>query len=415
MKPSLIVLKNSLRVVLAPCEAESVAFGLFVSAGSRHEPERFAGISHFIEHMLFKGTQKRSALEITQAIEGRGGNCNAFTTEETTGYYVHVPNEYLAEAIDILTDMFLNAAINEDEFERERNVIIEEIKMYEDEPSSVASEKMQSGLFPGHPLGRPVSGFVETLRSIRPPEMQEYIRSHYTPDSTVAVLAGAFDEAEATKLIEEAFSKARGPARMKRMNRGWRSSTIPSRSPQPEVRTTKDITQTQLAIGFKTFGMHNEGKFAASVLAAILGRGMSSRLFQEVREKRGLSYDISSHIQFFEDTGILSISCGLDPAKAQEAFDVIQDELRKIVTTKVPEEELQRTKDYIIGNFRLSNEKVLTKMIYFGSSMLEYNRLVLPSELIDKIRAVTADDVLSAARDLLVASKRTVSWVLPKG
>ena len=416
MEPTLTQLKNSLRVVLVPCEAESVAFGLFVASGSRHEPERFGGISHFIEHMLFKGTPKRTALEITQAIEGRGGMCNACTSEESTSYFVHLPSEYLSEAVDILADMYLNASIDEEEFERERDVIIEEIKMYEDEPDSLASEKLQAGLFPSHPLGRPVAGTAETLRAMRTEDMREYMRSHYTPDATVAVLAGAFDSGEALGMVEAAFSgaargRSRGGAGRKR---GWRSGTAPSRPPVPDVRNFRDVQQAQLALGFRTFGVRDERKYAAAVLDAVLGRGMSSRLFQEIREKRGLSYDISSRWQMFEDTGMFTISAGLDPSKAEEALDVIQGELRKVATAKVGEDELARTKEFLTGNFRLSHEKVLSKMIYHGAMTLTYGRLVPTAEQVARIRAVTAGDVLSVARDVFVSSKRTVSWVLPK-
>jgi predicted Zn-dependent peptidase len=189
----LIKLSNSLRVVLVPCEAQSVAFGLFIKSGSRHETDAMAGMSHFIEHMLFKGTKNRSQLEITQSIEGRGGNFNAYTSEEVTAYFTHMPYEYLSEAVDIICDMYLNASIDADDFRRERDVILEEIKMYADEPDAVAMENLQRALFPRNRLGAPIAGSAESLLPLTPDDMKAYIKGHYTPQDTVAVLVGAFD------------------------------------------------------------------------------------------------------------------------------------------------------------------------------------------------------------------------------
>ena len=187
-------------MVLAPCEAESVAVGLFVRSGSRNERKAQAGISHFIEHMLFKGTAKRSALDITRAIEGRGGMFNAYTSEENTCFFAHIPDEYLAEAMDILVDMFKNAKLDAREFAKEKAVILEEIKMYADEPDSVAMENLQACLFPGHPLGRPVAGGEKSLEPMTPEDLRGWIKRRYTPRNTVLVVAGKFDAAKALEM-----------------------------------------------------------------------------------------------------------------------------------------------------------------------------------------------------------------------
>ena len=202
---SLAALENGLRVVLVPCEAESVAVGVFVASGSRHETGKTAGISHFIEHMLFKGTPTRRPIDITRAIEGRGGNFNAMTGEESTCYYAHMPDEYLGEAVDILSDMYLRATIPDDEFEREKRVVLEEIKMYEDEPDSVAMENLQRSLFPKSMLGSPVAGSEKSLLPLKPQDLRHYIKSHYRADNTVVVVVGSFDPAEALRLVEGAF------------------------------------------------------------------------------------------------------------------------------------------------------------------------------------------------------------------
>jgi predicted Zn-dependent peptidase len=406
---SLAVLENGLRVVMVPCEAESVAAGIFVASGSRHETAKTSGISHFIEHMLFKGTPTRRPLDITRAIEGRGGNFNAMTGEESTCYYAHMPDEYLGEAVDILSDMYLRATIPEDEFEREKGVVIEEIKMYEDEPDSVAMENLQRSLFPKSMLGSPVAGSAKSLLPMKPGDLRRYIRSHYRADNTVVVVVGRFDAAEAVRVVADAF----GPLRAAR-----------SRPPKPAredfgrvvplVAKSKDVQQAQLALGYRTFGIGDRRRYAASVMDAVLGRGMSSRLFQEVREKRGLSYDISSRMAFFRDAGMFTVTAGLDAAKADKALATVDRELGRICERGVSAAELARIKEFMVGNFRLSHEKVTSRLFFYGSTMLSFGRLVSPSEQVDGIKAVTRDDVQSVARAILRDGVRSVSWVVPR-
>ena len=401
-------LPNDLKVVLVPCEAESVAVGLFIASGSRHETAKTAGISHFIEHMLFKGTPTRKPIDITRAIEGRGGNFNACTGEESTCYYAHLPCEYLAEAVDILSDMYLRATIPSDEFIREKQVIIEEIRMYADEPDSVAMENLQRALFPKSMIGAPVAGTPESLKPMKPADLKRYIKSHYLTTNTVVVIVGNFDEAKALKLVEKAFGVRRQKSSAIDCNRALTGS------PVPLVSASKDVAQAQLALGYRTFGIGDDRKYAATVMDAILGRGMSSRLFQEVREKRGLSYDISSRMQFFQDAGMFTVTAGLDAAKAKDALATIDRELKRIREKPVSAAELKRTKDFLIGNFRLSHEKVTSKLFFYGQTLLSFGRLVSPQEQIDGIRAVTAADVQSVAKAILRPSNRSVSWVVPK-
>ena len=409
MSPRCETLGNGLRVVLVPCEAESVAVGLFVASGSRHETAKTAGISHFIEHMLFKGTPTRKPIDITRAIEGRGGNFNACTGEESTCYYTHLPCEYLAEAVDILSDMYLRATIPQDEFVREKQVIVEEIRMYADEPDCVAIENLQRALFPKSTLGAPVAGTPESLKPLRPADLKRYIKSHYLASNTVGVIVGNFDEARALKEIEKRFRKCSDG----RMHRCSDDKPLQGKTTS-RIVASKDIAQTQLALGYRTFGIGDNRKYAATVMDAILGRGMSSRLFQEVREKRGLSYDISSRMQFFQDAGMFTITAGLDPAKAKDALATIDRELKRIREKPVSAAELKRTKEFLIGNFRLAHEKVTSKLFFYGQTMLSFGRPVSPQEQIDGIRAVTAADVRSVANVILKQSNRSISWVVPK-
>ena len=417
MRSRVETLHNGLKAVLVPCEAESVAVGLFIASGSRHEDAKSAGISHFIEHMLFKGTPTRRPIDITRAIEGRGGNFNACTGEESTCYFCHLPCEYLGEAVDILSDMYLNATIPADEFRREKQVVLEEIKMYADEPDSVAMENLQRNLFPRSTLGAPVAGSAASLGPMKPADLKRYIKSHYRADNTVVVIVGNFDEAQALKLVERAlgrFSSQAAGASLPRFGKRQGVASPLSGRPVAAQTATKDVVQAQLALGYRTFGIGDRRKYAATVLDAILGRGMSSRLFQEVREKRGLSYDISSRMQFFQDAGVFSVTAGLDPAKAKDALATIDRELRRVCEKPVSAAELKRTKEFLIGNFRLSHEKTTSKLFFYGQTMLSFGRPVSPEEQVAGIRAVTAKDVQAVARAIFKPSNRSVSWVIPK-
>ncbi len=409
-KPRLYVLQNGFKTVLVPCEAESVAFGLFIASGSRHETGKTAGISHFIEHMLFKGTPSRRPIDITRAIEGRGGNFNACTGEESTCYYAHMPYEYLNEAMDILFDMYLNATIPDEEFEREKQVVLEEIKMYADEPDAVAMENLQRALFPKNRLGAPVAGSAKSLVPLTSADLRRYIETHYAPSRTVAVVVGRFDEESALKEISRRISQCRRKASGFK-NVGKVDFSV---SPIAETSASRDIQQTQIALGFRTFGINDDRKYAASVLDAVMGKGMSSRLFQEVREKRGLSYDISSRMQFFSDAGMFAVTAGVDPEKEDLAIKTIGREIDKIRSKKVSEAELRRIKEFMLGNFRLSHERVVSKLFFYGSTLLSYGRLMTTDEQVEAVKSVTSDDVLSVAREIFDSANGSYSRVVPK-
>ena len=403
-------LANGLRVVLVPCEADSVAVGVFIASGSRHEPPRFAGISHLIEHMLFKGTPTRQAIDISREIEGRGGRFNAMTSEESTIYYAHMPDDCLSDAIDVLSDMYLRATVSDDEFDREKRVVIEEIRMYADEPDSVAMENLQRALFKGSTLGEPIAGTPESLAPLRAADLRRYIHSHYRADNTIIGVAGSFDSGEALALVERAFR----PLKRAKSQAAAALPRLPRHTPSL-VSVEKDVQQTQLALGFRTFGISDPRRYAMTVVDAVLGRGMSSRLFQEVREKRGFSYDIASRVTFFEDAGMFTVSAGLDPAKAERVVATIDKELVRICERRVSPAELRRTKDFLIGNFKLSHESVMGKLLFYGSMMLSFGRDSSPAEQIAGIRAVTAEDVQAVARAVLSPKGRSVSWVVPRG
>ncbi len=410
-KAVLETLPNGLKLVLVPDDhVESVCFGLFVASGSRHEAAKEAGISHFIEHMLFKGTATRTALAISQAIEGRGGNFNAYTSEEGTCFYAYLPCDYLPTAVDIISDMFVHAAIPDAEFARERQVILEEIKMYADEPDSVASENLSRALFPDNALGLPIAGSAETLGKMTPQTLRKYIRRAYVPTATTAVVAGRFDPAAARALVENALGGLAG---------GKPLPYVPVKArqrPVKEVRAERDIQQVQLAMGFRTFGVRVQvrKKYAANVFDGLMGRSMSSRLFQSVREKHGLSYDIRSQLQFFEEVGGWAVTAGLATDRVPQAVSAIEREFDRIRAKRPGAAELKRTKEYLVGNFRLGLEQVRARLFYFGNCVQTYGRILAPEEVVAGILAVTADDVLEIANEILQEKSKSVSWVVPK-
>ena len=402
-------LPNGLKIVFVPeSHSEAVAFGIFVASGSRHETVKTAGISHFIEHMLFKGTAKRSALEISRAIEGKGGNFNAFTSEETTCFYSYLPSDAFKTSVDILTDMYANAAIPEKDFAIEKGVILEEIKMYDDEPDAVAAENLSRALFPKNPLGLPIAGSAKSLMPMTAQDLRDYIKKAYVPSATVVVVSGRFDRDEARRLVVSTLGAREKAPKLKYAKVRQDAKTI------PEIKIERDISQVQMAMGFKIFGNTDERKYAATVFDCLMGRTMSSRLFQAVREKRGLSYDIRSNLQFFGDVGGWTVNAGLDGARVGQAVKAIDVELDKIRQKKPSAAELRRTKDYLTGNFKLSMEQVRARLFYFGAATLSYGKIVDPAEMVEKIEAVTADEVQELAQSILLDSKKSVSWVVPK-
>ena len=410
-KATLETLPNGLKLALVPDDhVESVCFGLFVASGSRHEAAKDAGISHFIEHMLFKGTATRSALAISQAIEGRGGNFNAYTSEEGTCFYAYLPCDYLPTAVDIISDMFAHAAIPAAEFARERQVILEEIKMYADEPDAVAAENLSRALFPDNALGLPIAGSAATLDKMTPQALRAYIRRAYVPSATTAVVAGRFEPSVARALVEKALGGLAGGKPLAHVPLDMR------KRPVKEVRAARDIQQVQLALGFRVFGVRapDRKKYAANVFDGLMGRSMSSRLFQSVREKRGLSYDIRSQLQFFEETGGWAVTAGLATDRVPQALAAIEREFARIRAKRPGAAELKRTKEYLVGNFRLGLEQVRARLFYFGNCVQTYGRVLPPEEVVAGIAAVTADDVLAIANEILQEKNRSVSWVVPK-
>jgi len=401
-------LNNGVTVVtVAEADAESVSVGVWVGVGGRHEKAALSGASHFLEHMLFKGTATRSALQISQAIEGRGGYLNAFTQEENTCYYARLPYEYLPQAVDVLADMYVNAALKDEDLSRERDVILEEIKMYQDLPQHLVQEKLQEAMFKGHVLGKPLSGDEKTLAKMGRETLLGYKDRAYTPSATVFAMAGRLDHAACVACVEKAVGSV-SP------RRGLDFKKVDGSVGQDRfVLVKKESTQVNAVVGFRVFGRHDDRRYALRVLNGVLGENMSSRLFQSVRERHGLCYSIQSSYQLFEETGVYAISGGFDSQRALAALKLTAKEVRRVIDTKVGAQELKRAKDYLLGTFRLGLEGTGNQMMFVGEALLNYGRMVRPEETIAGIQAVTADDVQRVAADVFNPCRMTLSLVVP--
>jgi predicted Zn-dependent peptidase len=304
--------------------------------------------------------------------------------------------------------MYTNAAIPEKDFAIEKGVILEEIKMYDDEPDAVAAENLSRALFPKNTLGLPIAGSPKSLIPMTAQDLRDYMKKAYVPSATVAIVSGRFDENEARKMIFSTLGAEAKAPKLKYAKVKQETKVI------PEIGAERDISQVQMAVGFKIFGTSDKRKYAATVFDCLMGRTMSSRLFQAVREKRGLSYDIRSNLQFFGDVGGWTVTAGIDSARVPQAVKAVEAELDKIRQKKPSASEIRRTKDYLIGNFKLSMEQVRTRLFYFGSSTLAHGKIIDPREAVEKIESVTADDVQAVAQQIIDEKKKSFSWVTPK-
>jgi predicted Zn-dependent peptidase len=386
---------------------ESAAVGVWVGAGGRHEPKALSGMSHFIEHLLFKGTQRRSAREISQAIEGRGGDINAFTQEESTCYYARVAGEHIWEALDVLLDMYRHPLLAADDLRKERDVVIEEIMMYRDQPQQQVDEMLGESLWCNHALGRPLTGSPETVGRLDRQAVLSYLARHYVPSRTVIAFAGKVDHAECVKRVKAYFPHRNAAA-------GRRFSPVTPRVGQKALcLKEKDSEQVHMAMGFRLFGRHDKRRHVLKLLSVVLGENMSSRLFQTVREQYGLAYAIQSGAHLFDDTGALMVSAGLDRGRLERAMSIIVREIARLKTVPVGHSELKRARDYAIGQLRLGLEGTTSQMMWVGENFMSYGRLIPPEESVAALSAVTAGEVRDLARDILRPERLSLAMILP--
>ncbi len=399
-------LSNGLLVATAEMpHMASVSVGLWVGVGGRYEPAALNGVSHFIEHMLFKGTKRRSAKEISQSVEGIGGYLNAFTGEESTCFYSKGRHDRFDELLEVMTDMFLNSKFDPVEIEKERAVIKEELAMYLDQPQHHVQELLNATLWPDQPLGRPLTGTEKTLDTMARVDLLDFQRTNYVTGASLIAAAGNLSHKRVVQAVARFTS--RFPA-------GKRPRFVPAEDGQarPRLRLmTKKTEQTQLALGIRTCSRHDPHRYALRLLNTILGENMSSRLFQVVREDRGLAYNIYSSLSFFDDTGDLVISAGLDTANLSKTLKLILRELRRLAAEPPAATELRRARDYVIGQIDLSLENTESQMMWLGEQLLGYGKIVPAHEIKSRLTQVTAGQIRAVARDFFRPKRLNLALV----
>ena len=408
-QPEISTLTNGLRIVTTPVPtAQSVSVNVFVGVGSRAENERVKGVAHFLEHMLFKGTERRpSAIVIAEAIEGAGGVLNAYTAKEITCYWNHVPFDRLDLAIDVLSDMVHNSVFDAEELERERSVVQQEIKRSKDQPGAWTGELMIRALYGDHPLGWPTAGDEETVAGLMREHFVAWTGSWYTPDNLVLSVSGNTTHDQVVTLATRYFA---GGGASQGLTFRPASDDVPA---QRLVHDERPLAQSNLALGMPGISRSHPDRYILMVLNSLLGRGMSSRLFKEVRERRGLAYSVSSSVSRHKDTGVFAVSAGVSPEKLDEAVTVILAELAKVVEEPVPADEMTKARDFTIGSFRLSLETPMALAQRAGEQLLTMGEIESIEKVVEKLASVSAEDVTRVARRVLTLERTTLAVVGP--
>ncbi|MCL2766411.1 MAG: insulinase family protein [Peptococcaceae bacterium] len=400
------VLDNNTHILVENVpHVRSVAVGFWVDVGSRYEVDENNGVSHFIEHLLFKGTEKRTAKQIAEALDAVGGQLNAFTTKEYTCYYARVLDEHFELAVDLLSDMLFNSKFAQEEIDRERNVIIEEIKMYEDAPDELVHDIFAGSMWQGNALGRPIIGTAEVIESITRDQILEFYHDHYKPGNLVLTVAGNIDQTLATDRLRQIVDS--------------KSGQVPERSiiiPAPVrnvVCRNKDTEQVHLCVGTQGVSLEDKNYYNFQVLNTVLGGGISSRLFQEIREQRGLVYSVYSYHSSYRDTGLFCVYAGLSKQNVDEVLELVFKQIEDIRVNSVTADELQRAKDQIKGNLLLSLESVSSRMSRLGKSQLYLGRVISPDEVVEKLNKVSLADIQELAKSMLSPDKFSMATIGP--
>ena len=397
------VLPGGLRVITEHLPSvRSAAFGIWAGVGSCDEDLAHAGATHYLEHLLFKGTGRRTALEISAALDAVGGELNAFTGKEYTCYYARVLDVDLPLAIDVLSDMVTGSLIEPKDVDAERGVILEEIAMNDDDPADTVHEAFAAQLFGDTPLGRPILGTAGSINAITREQISGHYRARYTPPSLVVAAAGSVKHEAVVASVWEAFGGAlAAPAAPAQPRLGGLGEALPGGAGRGVRLVSRGIEQANLVLGCEGLSRNDDRRFALGVLNAALGGGMSSRLFQEVREKRGLAYSVYSFASQHAETGLWGVYVGCLPAKADEVLAICQDEIAKAVTSGLTDAELERGKGQLRGSIVLGLEDPSSRMSRLGKAELVYPRLEPVEEILASIEAVTHDDVRRVAAEVI--------------
>jgi len=369
----------------------SVSVGIWIGTGSRQERPEESGISHFIEHMLFKGTTARSAEEIARSVDSIGGNLDAFTSKELVSYNTKVLDEHLPVAFDVLSDLVLNPMFQAEDIEKEKGVILEELKMEQDNPEYLAHETFTSNFWKGQPLGRPILGTRHTIRSFNADRLREFFSRIYAPGNISITAAGHLEHESLVKLARERFDPL--PVNGFVRERGQTVS-----HPAIVLKNKKSLEQVHLCLGVPSYEMAHHLRFACYALNTLLGGGMSSRLFQNIREKRGLAYSVFSELSLFRDTGCLLIYAGTSIESVRKVVDLVMGEFRILKNELIPEDELRRAKDYLKGSLMLGLESTSSRMGNLARQEMFFDRFFSLDELVESIEAVTAGQIQQIAQ-----------------
>lgn len=404
-----LTLENGLRLILIPQETSLATTVLvLVETGSKYETREINGISHFLEHMCFKGTEKRpNAFAIASELDGIGASYNAFTGQEYTGYYAKARPTHFDEILDVVSDIYLHQKFDKDEIEKEKGVIIEEINMLADMPTRKVQDAFMELLYGDQPAGWPITGRKEIVQAMTQQDFVDYCANHYVADATVVVIAGKFDEQEAIEGVKKYFSD---------ITTGIKSSKVRTVESQEAPRVallTKETDQTHLIMGLRAFDMFDERKYALDVLSDILGGGMSSRLFQRVREEMGAAYYIGAGADLSTDHGYMDVSAGIDHKKIDEVITTIIAELKHMAAEPVTEEELVRAKEHLIGGLVLGLETSNQLAGFYGSQEVLERQMMTPEELIQKTQEVTAEQIQAVAQDIVSNERLNLAIIGP--
>jgi predicted Zn-dependent peptidase len=400
------VLPNGLRLVTERMpHVRTASMGLWVNAGSRYEAPSQHGISHFLEHLFFKGTSTRSALEIAQAADEIGGQMNAFTDREQTVFYVKVLAAHFERAVEIVADMLLRSTFAAEHIERERQVIDEEIKSYEDSPDELVQDLFAQTVWNGHPLGRPVIGTLATVNRLTRDDLTRFVQRFYRPSNVVISVAGDIEHDQVAAVLMRHLGEWDGT--------GAPLVTDPPRPDAGVATRMKETEQVHLTLGTQGLAHADERRYTLSLLDHLLGGGMSSRLFQEIRERRGLVYTIASYASAYRDGGLFVVYAGMSPDAGPEVIRLTLEEIQKIRTQPVDAVELNRAKESLKGSLMLSLESTGSRMSILARSEIYYGRQITLDELIAKVDAVTADDVQQMAVELLEPHRLSMAAIGP--
>lgn len=402
-------LDNGFRIISSRLkDVDSLAIGIWIKAGGRYENKSNHGISHLMEHMLFKGTKKLSCQALKRSIESKGGAFNAFTSEENVCYYIKILSSRLSLAGEILADMVLNPALKEQDIEKEKRVIFEEIRMYMDLPMHYVHDLFDSIIWPGHPLGLPLVGTYETVEKITRKDLAEQREQFYAPNNMVAVACGDIEHDNVVKIMRGFFAR--------------KKSVKQDMAKKPPVSTKgvsirfmhKETEQTHLCLGVRGISSNHPQRYALSLLSIILGGNMSSRLFNEIREKRSLAYEIGTSLKAYSDTGSFFIHAGIDNKKIQSAVCVMIDELEKVKKSPVSKRELAMAKEYFKSGLLMAMESTMSHMMFFGDQITSIGRIQTKENILKAVERVTISDIKNIAQKLLISGALKLALIGPQ-